>query len=98
METLDDEDGEGDKVKFSVSHTDLAESIHPLGKTWAEVRVQAQGNNSNPKNKTTKNLKDATNKLEPRPSIAKPSRPITKTSGGLQNKDTRILKRPGEVW
>lgn len=76
-------DEEGACVNLSVSHDGLAEGLRPLASMKMNLWVQAQDKNRDPKENNGRNLKDITNKLEARPTIAKASRP-TSTSLGAQ--------------
>lgn len=98
METLETEEGESSRDNLSVSHVGLIDSLRPLVGTRTTIRTQAQGDIDCPKKNNRKVFKDVTNKLEVRPTIAKPSRPITKGNGAQQVTEIRILKRPREVW
>lgn len=98
METLNSEEEHRERANVSISHTHLAENIRPLEKTDIVFRAQAQGTNSGPRMRSDKALKDLTNKLEPKPSIAKMARPGPGLKSSVGNKDIKILKRPAEAW
>lgn len=96
METMEGMDTVTDRVKVAVSHDAVAEHLRPLGKTAVEVRTQDQ-EDGGPKNMNSRVLKEVTNKIQLKPTIAKASRSITKSNGAqYNNKQLKILKRPGE--
>lgn len=98
METLETEEGETSKVNLSVSHVGLTDSLWPLAGTRTTLHTQVQGDIGGPEKNNGKMFMDVTSKLEVRPTIAKPFRPITKGNGAQQVAAVRILKRPGEAW
>lgn len=96
METSEEVEVVGEKVKVAVSHEKVAEYLRSLEKTTMKVHTQAQ-DGGGPRNINNKALKDVTNRVQVKPTIAKASRSISKPTGAQQNnKQVKILKRVGE--
>lgn len=88
----------GSRVNLRVTHGAIAETLRPLSGTRTSLHTQAQQNNGGPKKNIRKVFRDVTNKLEPRPTIAKTPRPTTSSKAAQQAAAIQIFKRPGEVW
>lgn len=86
METAEEAEPEANSVKILFSHEGMTEHLRPIGATRRKVHTQAQVSSDGPRRKVEKMLKDVTNKLEAKPTIAKPIKPILKLSGAQQIK------------
>lgn len=96
MKTLDEPIMGSRRVNIVVSHKGLANQLRPLDSTSTTVQIHTPDVNGGPYKRTRNVLKEVTNKLEFRPTIAKASRPILKPTGAQQMKQYKILKRSGE--
>lgn len=85
----------GDRVNITVSHMDLAEGLRPMGGLKMNIWVQMQDKASGSKKGSGRHLKDISNKLDLRPTIAKAPRPTQVRSEVQSNGAQRVLKRPG---
>lgn len=89
MGTQQETNDEGERVRVSVSHSGLTNSLRALDRMKTNIRTWVQLNNGGPRKKIEKTLWDITNQLQTKPIITKPTKIITKLSAGQ--------KRPGEV-
>lgn len=101
LETQENEGDEGGVVKLVVSNADPTDHMRPLGSMKIDTYTSSprtQGQSGGPRNKNEKTMKDITNRLEVRPTIAKSPKSISKLNMAQSFKDQRMLKRFGDVW
>lgn len=98
METPEVGGEDADTVTITFSDMGLADHLRTLGKRKTVIQTQAQEQNEGLRRRNDKSLRDLTNKIEIRPTVAKTSRPAMKVTRAQQSKELKILKRPREVW
>lgn len=98
IETLAEDRTKKKTVNVVASHVGITEGLRPLNGIKTAVRSKTQNTSGGPRNGSERSLKDVTNKSDYRPTIAKTSKPITKTSATQQKENIKILKRIEKVW